>query len=58
MKAKGALNLKNSKFTIESFFSDKEYSQASNCGSKPKIKTIFFGDLAKTFDLKNYFKLY
>ena len=58
MKAKGALNLKNSKFTIESFFSDKEYSQPQIVDLNQKLKTIFFGDLAKTFDLKNYFKLY
>ena len=58
MKAKGALNLKNSKFTIESFFSDKEYSQPQIVDLNQRLKTIFFGDLAKTFDLKNYFKLY
>ena len=58
MKAKGVLNLKNSKFTMESFFSDKEYSQPQVLDLNQKLKTIFFGDLAKTFDLKNYFKLY
>ena len=58
MKAKGALSLKNSKFTIESFFSDKEYSQPQIVDLNQRLKTIFFGDLAKTFVLKNYFKLY
>ena len=58
MKAKGVLNLKNSKFTMESFFSDKEYSQPQIVDLNQKLKTIFFGDLAKTFDLKNYFKLF
>jgi len=58
MKAKGVLNLKNSKFTMESFFSDKEYSQPQIVDLNQRLKTIFFGDLAKTFDLKNYFKLY
>ena len=58
MNAKGALNLKNSKFTIESFFSNKEYSQPQIVDLNQRLKTIFFGDLAKTFDLKNYFKLY
>ena len=58
MKAKGVLSLKNSKFTIESFFSDKEYSQPQIVDLNQRLKTIFFGDLAKTFDLKNYFKLY
>ena len=58
MKAKGALSLKNSKFTIKSFFSDKEYSQPQIVDLNQRLKTIFFGDLAKTFVLKNYFKLY
>ena len=58
MKAKGALGLKNSKFTIESFFSDEEYSQSQIVDLNQRLKTIFFGDLAKTFMLKNYFKLY
>ena len=58
MKAKGVLSLKNSKFTIKSFFSDKEYSQPQIVDLNQRLKTIFFGDLAKTFVLKNYFKLY
>lgn len=58
MKAKGTLNLKNSKFIIENFFSDKKYNQAQIVDLNQRLKTIFFGDLAKTFELKNYFKLY
>jgi hypothetical protein len=43
MKAKGTLNLKNSKFIIESFFSDKKYNQAQIVDLNQRLKTIFFG---------------
>ena len=58
MKVKGTLNLKKSKFTIVNFVSTKEYDQSQIKELNQKLKTIFFGDLAKTFVIKNYFKLY
>ena len=58
MKAKGILNLKKSKFIIKSFFSDREYSQFQINELNQNLKTVFFGDLAKTFELKNYLRLY
>ena len=58
MKVKGTLNLKKSKFTIVNFVSTKKYDQSQIKELNQKLKTIFFGDLAKTFVIKNYFKLY
>jgi len=58
MNTRGTLDLKKSKFTIESFFSEKKYNQAQITEINKNLKTIFFGDLAKTFKLKNYLKLF
>jgi hypothetical protein len=58
MRAKGSLNLKKSKFTIDSFFSNNEYDQSQIAELNQNLKVIFFGDLSKTFEIKNYLKLY
>lgn len=58
MSTKGILNLKKSKFTIESFLSDKEYDQNQITAFNQNLNAIFLGNLEKTFEMKNYLKLY